>query len=130
MSKKNNYELPLLLYDDECSFCMRFKGALEKLDAQNMLHYVSIHEKEVYEEFPFLDIKECYDTIHLLAEDHKVYKGPEVIGQLLANFPGVKKFAWLLESEIGKKTLDLFYTSLNELRKSKLNTCSNCKKND
>lgn len=88
---------------------------------------ISIRDEETFKLYPELDIKEAHDTIHLIDEDDKIYKGGEVVTYLAHRFPGVKKFAWLLETGVGKKTVDLFYNAVNQYRKSSLNNCKSCK---
>lgn len=89
---------------------------------------ISIHEKEVYEEYPFLNEEKCHESLHIIDEAKNVYVGGEAIQYLIGHFPQVSKFAWLYESDIGKKTIDFFYDTANKYRRSLLNRCSGCKK--
>jgi len=125
-SEQDKWKLPLILFDSECSLCKRFKEALEKIDHTHKLNFISIHEKSIYQSFPQLDIKDCHDSVHLIDENKKIYKGPEVIEYLIHFYPVVSKFAWLVETNIGKKAIDFFYKTVNELRKSELNPCPSC----
>lgn len=109
--------------------CNRFKLALERLAGPDDLYFHPIQEREIFSQIPELDEAQCHDTVHLISEDQAVLKGPEVVEFLAKRLPGVKKFAWLLDNEAGKKAVELFYNAVNEYRKSSLNSCQSCKRN-
>lgn len=127
MKNSKDFHLPLLLFDSECAMCTRFKMALERLPGSDQINMVSIHEKEIYEKFTFLDPKDCHDTVHLIDESEKLHKGPEVVEYLVTIIPGIKKISWLVQTDTGKKALEFFYDTVNKYRKSKLNRCPSCK---
>lgn len=126
------FQLPILLYDHECPLCVRFKQSLEMMDRYKKINYHSLHEKEIFNEFPFLSEKECSEVVHLILEDQSVLRGPEVLTYLIKQFPGVDRFSWLLETDKGKKVVDFFYQKMEELRyktKSLHEECPRCPKN-
>lgn len=129
-SKSNGYDkypLPCLLYDSECTMCTRFKQALERIPGADSITKVSIHNNEIYTYFPSLDPAQCNQEVHLIDEDENILSGAEVITYLAKKFPGVKKIAWLLETNVGKKSLDYFYKMVSKYRNSSLNKCPSCK---
>ncbi len=122
-----NYQLPLILFDPECPLCLRFKQALEYLD-KNM-NFVSAREDGVYTQFPELNRQTCLEKVHMITTEGKIIAGPEVVDQLMHTLPGVKKFAWLLDNEQGKKVKEFFYQKVEELReitKQKEEGCGEC----
>jgi len=123
------YQLPILIYDSECILCKRFKEALERLPLTKKIQMVSIYDDQVFAEFTQLNQDQCFDLIHLIDENKKIYQGPEVIEYLIDFAPGVSNLKWLLKSDAGKKTIDFFYQTANKLRNSILNPCPRCKKN-
>ena len=121
--------LPVLLFDDECSFCVRFTQGLKLVDKDMRINLVSIQSEEIYKEYNELNFEDCSETIHLITEDKKILKGPEVIKFLTKEIPSVSKFSWLIESESAKKAMDVFYNKINEVRKSKKTKgCTTCGK--
>ena len=106
------YQLPLILFDPECSLCTRFKQGLEYLDKS--LHFESARNDEVYAQFPELSRQNCLDKVHMITTDMKILSGQEVVDELLKTLPGVSKFAWLLDNDQGKKVKDFFYNKVEE----------------
>ena len=125
---ENQYKLPLLLYDANCTLCTRFKNALQNLPNGDEISYISLHEPQIYKTFPNLSFEECNDVVHLITENNEILKGPQVIEYLVRFFPGIKKLAWMVESNAGKKAVELFYNVVNNYRKSNLSSCDNCNK--
>lgn len=122
-------KLPVLLYDSECILCTRFKQSLEKLNFELDLNYLSIHDESINELPIKIDFSELNSEVHLIDSNHNVYKGSEVINFLAKHIEGIKKFAWLLDTNVGKKASEFFYNKVNELRDSQLKSdCPKCKK--
>lgn len=118
--------LPLILFDPECPLCLRFKQGLEYLDRN--LNFVSARDEGIYAEFPELDRQACLAKVHLITETREIIAGPEVVDYLMKTLPGVKKFAWLLDNDQGKKVKDFFYQKVEELREltTKKDDCGEC----
>lgn len=118
--------LPLILFDPECPLCLRFKQGLEYLDRN--LNFVSARDEAIYAEFPELDRQTCLSKVHLITESREILSGPEVVDYLVKTLPGVKKFAWLLDNDQGKKVKDFFYQKVEELREltTKNDDCGEC----
>lgn len=117
---------PVLIYDSECNLCTRFQKALALLDIKGKVSYRSLHDPSVYIDFPNLNKEDCEDVIHLVDSDGKIYRSTEVIEFLVEIFPGVNKFAWLLESDSAKNAMDVFYNKLNDMRIMKKRKCYTC----
>lgn len=108
--------LPLIIYDSECPLCVRFKQGLERLDLQRSLHFASLHDENIFTRYPELKRDECRQVVHLLTLEKKILRGSEIVGYLVASYPGISKLAWLLETDQGKKVLDYFYQKVDEIR--------------
>ena len=124
---KNKYDLPIILFDSECSLCVRFKQSLDRIGASDKYNMISLHDEYVYELYPFLNKEQCQEAIHMVDENKQIFIGSDTLEQIVKNYPAVSKFSWLIESEMGKKTLDLFYSMSNRYRDSLLNKCPKCK---
>jgi len=124
----NKFKLPLLLFDDECALCLRFKQGLEMIDRDDQIQKESLHNPEVYEAFPQLSPEQCRQAVHLIDEEGNIHAGGDVVVYLSRIVPGVSKFAWLLESERGRQASQLFYDKVNEYRTKYAKGCSGCSK--
>jgi predicted DCC family thiol-disulfide oxidoreductase YuxK len=123
-----NYQLPLILYDPECPLCLRFKQGLEYLDKN--LHFASVRDDELYKNFPELNQQVCLQKVHLITPERSIKAGVEVVDYLAQTLPMVSRFAWLLDTDQGKKVKDYFYQKVEELRELSLkkNNCEECPK--
>lgn len=122
----NSNEKYIIFYDPECPLCERFKKALNYIDNSKVITFKSIHDPEVFEQFPELSKEACFDEVHMMNSKKKIFKGGEVITELLTLFPGVSKLSWLIEKESSQKAADFFYKSLNNIRKSLKSDCPKC----
>ncbi len=124
-----NPKLPVLIFDDKCTLCLRFKTALDRLPGTEDISKMSLHDDNVYKIFPQLVKEECQKVVHLIDEKNTVLTGPQVITYLLEKFPGVQKFAWLLESNMGQKAIQIFNKVIENYREELQNECTGCNKN-
>jgi predicted DCC family thiol-disulfide oxidoreductase YuxK len=122
-------KLPVLLFDAECTFCVRFTQGLKLVDKERRINYLPIQDESIYEQFETLTFEDCSETIHLVDEGRKILKGSEAIKFLVQEIPSVSKFSWLIESNSAQKAMDVFYGKVNEIRKVKNSKgCTNCGK--
>ena len=122
-----NYQLPFIIFDPECPLCVRFKQAIERLAFDIEIKFYPIDDKGLLEEFSFLKEEEIDSEVHLVLENNRAIKGADVISYLASHNNSVKKYAWLLETNVGKKASEAFYHSVNRLRESLHNHCPKCK---
>jgi predicted DCC family thiol-disulfide oxidoreductase YuxK len=121
-------KLPVLLFDSECTFCVRFTQALKLVDGKGVINFTPIQNMEIYEEYSELSFEDCSETIHLIKEDGSIVKGADVIKYLTETIPAVKKFAWLLEPQSAQNAINAFYNKVNDARKvkKKHKGCTTC----
>ena len=124
-----NLTPPLLLFDHECTLCVRFKDSIKRLSLEKEVNMVSLHEPKVYERYPFLNKDACLETIHLVLDEktEEVLVGEKVVEYLVSLNPQIQKFAWLIESKMGQKAIHFFYHAVNNYRESLLNRCTGCR---
>ena len=129
MVKNNSYSLPLLIYDGDCALCLRFAQSIKHQKETEHITCVAYQDKNLYEQFPQLDEEQCRAHPHLILEDGSVLFGKMVLEYLINFFPIVKKFSWLLDKEMGKKAVELFYHAASKLhQKLKDDDCPSCGK--
>ncbi len=109
----------ILLYDKECPLCYRFKELLKHLKAEEFLEFVSLED---FEQLPLgiknnLSESDCHKVIHYIDEENIVHRGEEVIPALAHRLEGIKKYAWLLDSNMGQKATHHFYQFIEKARK-------------
>ncbi|MBY0518702.1 MAG: DUF393 domain-containing protein [Bacteriovoracaceae bacterium] len=123
-------KLPLLVYDAQCPLCVRFKQGLERWDTTNRICYVPLENPDVFIKYPQLSFEACREKVHYLKEDGEILIGADVVSELIRHYPGVGKLAWLLETDVGKKTVEFFYQKVESVRqkiKSDEEKCGTCR---
>ncbi|OUR93466.1 hypothetical protein A9Q84_18505 [Halobacteriovorax marinus] len=127
MDVQKSFELPLLVYDGECSMCERFAKSIHKFDSTSHINIHSFHDEDIFANFPMLNAEDCDKEVHLILEDQSVLRGARVVEYLVTLNPMIKKISWLVESDAGRKAIDIFYKSANIYRETLLNRCPKCK---
>lgn|GEM_PF-636676 len=126
----SKYKTPCLLFDNECPLCKRFKMSLERIELRDInLSFYEIQDEGIYQAFPFLNAERVNKEIHLVLSNDppKVIHGAEVLTFLIDKNPKIKKFSWLIDSDMGQKAVNTFYSSVNSLRSHLRSHCSKCK---
>ena len=122
------FKAPIILFDNDCILCKRFKESLEKIPEIHEYSFIPIQNDNIFSAFPHLNKEECFETLHLIDFEGKVYQGGKAVSHLIEKFPMVAKFAWLVEKDVGKKTVDFFYNAVNKYRKALKRKCPKCNK--
>ena len=127
-TKSCTFPLPVILYDNECNLCIRFMKAFERIPNTSEYSFIPIQNEEIFSTFPQLDREECFETLHLIDKDGKILKAGEATSFLIKKFPMVAKFKWLIEKDMGKKTISIFYDVVNKYRQAIKKSCPKCGK--
>ena len=98
------------------------------MDIKDQILFKELGDTSIYLDHPELSFEACSEEIHMIGIDKRVYRGGEVVSELIKEIPGVSKLSWLLDSESSKKTMDLFYQSLNRIRTATRHDCPKCNK--
>ena len=125
---KTHYQLPVLIYDEECSLCLRFMQALERLPGTEGITKIPLQDENLYAHFTDITMDDCFEEIHLITEEGKILRGNQVPEALINKFPAVKKFSWLIESQMGQKAIDYFHHVASNYRKRLKKDCPGCNK--
>lgn len=102
--------------------------ALERLPGTDSITKIPLQDENLYNHFTELTMEACFEEIHYIDEHGLVKKGNEVAEALVNKFPQVQKFAWLIESEMGKKAIDYFHHVASNYRKRLKKDCPSCNK--
>ncbi len=117
---------PIILFDSKCPICDKIKGLISIVDIKNDIHFCSIHEKEIYNEIPEINYRDCRKTVHLVDQNGRVYTGEGVVEYLFDRYSWSKKFSKLYKSRFGNWALKKIYQELNDYRKSRSKNCQVC----
>ena len=122
------FKTPIILFDNDCTLCKRFKESLEKIPDINEYSFIPVQNEDIFSAFPHLNKEECLETLHLIDLEGNIHQGGQAVSHLIEKFPIVSKFAWLIEKDMGKKTVDFFYNVVNKYRKKLKKRCPKCNK--
>lgn len=86
----------LVFYDGECPLCSSVKTIVEKLDWRKKIQWLPIQYVEDSNQFTFLENRDIYDKIQMLASDGRLYEGFYTVRKLLTVLPLTYPFSWLL----------------------------------
>lgn len=126
--KQSHYKLPVLIYDEDCPLCVRFMQTLEKLPGTERITKIPLQDENLYFHFTEITQDQCFEEIHYIDESGNILKGNQVHEALIGMFPAVKKFSWLIESQMGQKAIDYFHHMASNYRKKLKKECSGCNK--
>lgn len=121
---------PIIIYDQDCSLCVRFKQGLIHFSHLTEENFLPLQEDTIYEKFLSINVTlekdECQKEVHMVDENNQVFRGSQVVEKLIPIVPAVTKLAWLLDEGSVKKASELFYTSVNLLKKKIIPGCRSC----
>ncbi len=86
-----------LLYDEECSLCVRFQKAVRGLDRRGLIEPVGFHDPRISRIVPRMTQQELLNSFHLVFPDGRVVSGHRAIPDLLKILPGCRLIGWLLK---------------------------------
>lgn len=119
-------KLPALLFDGNCTLCVRFKGSLEKTSEFFDLNFYDINDPKTFELFDNISAADATATLHLVDQDQQIHVAEKAVEWLLKKNEKVKDWLWLIDSKMGQKALEFFYNQTNKLRKQLKNNCLGC----
>jgi predicted DCC family thiol-disulfide oxidoreductase YuxK len=109
---------PIVFFDPDCSLCLRIKKSIEYLDRKKMIHFMPLTSPAVFEHLPpATEIEVLRETIHMLNPTGVLVTGHQVIDELMPLIPGVRRLAWMLESDSMQRMKKSFHRALEKHRK-------------
>ena len=85
----------VLIYDGECSFCMRWVNRLKHV-TQDQVDYLA--SKDAFERFPQITIEDYERSVQWVDLEGNVFEGAEAIFRALACVPGKKWPLWIYQN--------------------------------
>jgi lipase maturation factor 1 len=79
---------PVLLYDGNCGFCLRWVRRLQRWDRRSALDYVAAADRGAVVGLPPLSDAALDRAMHLVTPDGRVYAGARALPALLRLLPG------------------------------------------
>jgi len=111
-----------LLYDGECSLCVRFADAARRFGDPEDLEVTPLQRHLLYDSS--IPEEKLLEEIHLLGEQGEIFRGSQAIEKVLILVPRLAPMRWMIETGAGKKSLGLFYRVANRFR----GRCKKCKR--
>lgn len=90
-------------FDSECSFCCNVKRIIERLDK--------------FHEITFAPLINNQNELMAVDEDGTIYYSEAAMTAIANVLPGIRRFSWMFKGDMGKKASQLFYQSLDTVRK-------------
>ena len=90
-----------LLYDESCSFCVRFQAEVKHRDRRNRIVPVGFEDPRIPTLVPGMTQEQLRNSFHLVLPDGRVLNGHRAMPNLLELLPGWGAAAWLLQHAPG-----------------------------
>ena len=87
-----------LLYDEDCSLCLRFQKAIRELDEAGRIEPVGFHDPRIPEIVPNMGPQELVNNFHLVFPDGSVKSGNQALPDLLSLLPSLRFVGWILKT--------------------------------
>ncbi len=86
-----------LLYDEDCSLCVKFQRGIHRFDRRNRIETMGFHDPRIKTIVPTMTQEELFGNFHLVLPDGSVKSGNRALPDLLKILPGWKWAGWLLQ---------------------------------
>ena len=107
-----------LLYDENCSLCVRFMQAVKRRDRRGRIEPVGFQDFRIPTIVPLMTRGELENSFHLVFPDGKVKSGPQAMPHLLELLPSMRLVGWLLRIVPGsEKISEWIYARIAAYRK-------------
>ena len=102
-----------LLYDENCSLCVRFMQEVKRRDRRGRIVPVGFQDPRIPTLVPSMTREKLENSFHLVLPDGTVKSGPQAMPSLLGLLPGLRLVGWLLGVLPGSKGIsELVYARI------------------
>ncbi len=84
-------EIPVLIYDGECSVCRNAVEWIRARAAPETFEYLSCHSEDLPRRFPQIEKNACLTAMHLVLQDGSVLAGEQAAPEILLR---LRRFRW------------------------------------
>ncbi|ASK63812.1 DUF393 domain-containing protein [Virgibacillus phasianinus] len=105
-----------VFYDAECPLCSSVKIVMKKLDWFHKINWIPVQKIENDERYRFLQNRDIYDQIHMIADNGKVYSGIYTVRKLLTLLALTFPISWGLYLPYMDKIFGALYTWISKNR--------------
>lgn len=116
-----------VIYDGNCSVCLRFVARLERWDARHILEMVPSQRADVAERFPWItrhDLDQSVQVVRLA--DSKTWEGASAIEELLNVLPRGQLLGWLFRLPFARRLAERSYRAF-AARRYRLGCTEHCR---
>jgi predicted DCC family thiol-disulfide oxidoreductase YuxK len=106
-----------LLYDEDCSLCVRFQAGVKKRDKWDRIETVGFMDPRIAELAPGLSREELVNDFHLVLPDGRILSGSRAMPVLLSLLPKWNLVGWLLFLPVARGLSDRIYLWISKRRK-------------
>ena len=92
-----------LLYDEDCSLCVRFQAGVKKRDRNNLIEPVGFMDPRIPRIVPRMSREDLLNSFHLIFPDGKTFSGNNAMPEILLLLPSLKIIGWVLKYLPGVK---------------------------
>ncbi len=86
-----------LLYDEDCSLCVRFQAGVKKRDRNNLIEPVGFMDPRIPRIVPRMSREDLLHDFHLVLPDGKTLSGNNAMPEILLLLPSMKTAGWFLK---------------------------------
>lgn len=77
-----------VIYDGNCAICNKTKTLISKLDHQQQVNFIDLHQTNYWrEQFPTISVDDVMEMLHVIDNRQNIYVGFDAIRRLLRLYP-------------------------------------------
>ncbi|MBN1501502.1 MAG: DUF393 domain-containing protein [Spirochaetes bacterium] len=112
--KENSDFSWILLYDGECSLCIRFAGFISRFDKKHEIFPIPL--QKYIETDDSITYDDLMKDVHLLGVNGEVLTGAAAVNMILQIVPAAGPYRWMMKTKAGEKLSKAAYMTLKIIR--------------
>ena len=118
-----------ILYDADCSLCVRFATAIRSIDRKNQFELVNLHN--YYKTDSNISLQDLENELHVIDENGNIFVGDEAFQFILQKIPAAKPLSTLIAKTSTGSLLNAGINRIKRWTKSRYSLkapCPNCQR--